>query len=130
MISQFVEESFSSLGNVASPFVGMVSAFSNAKNQTLGQTLGLGAPSADSSLVTTVDATALASATSVLESLSVTPYTAVLVEPTLFRNAHPILNYDDIPPWERLTLDNFLFVLFLDEWCRQGKKTCGFFENP
>jgi len=31
------------------------------------------------------------------------------------RAFHPILNSDDLPPWERLTHKNPLFAIFLDE---------------
>ncbi len=36
---------------------------------------------------------------------------------------------DDLPNWERLSLNNSLFVLFLNDWCKASKKTFGFFEN-
>ena len=34
---------------------------------------------------------------------------------TAARLFHPILNSDDLPPWERLTHKNPLFAIFLDE---------------
>lgn len=37
---------------------------------------------------------------------------------------------DDLPPYERLSLNNLLFILFLDKWCRAGKRSQGFFTNP
>lgn len=45
-----------------------------------------------------------------------------------FSQLLPILD-DDLPPWERLTLLNIPFVLFLWKWCQAGKKKGGFFEN-
>ena len=42
---------------------------------------------------------------------------------------HPVLNADDLPPYERLSLNNFLFCLFLDEFCNFGKKYGGLGEN-
>lgn len=45
-----------------------------------------------------------------------------------FSQILPILD-DDLPPWERLTLLNIPFVLFLWKWCQAGKKKGGFFEN-
>lgn len=45
-----------------------------------------------------------------------------------FSQLLPILD-DDFPPWERLTLLNIPFVLFLWKWCQAGKKKGGFFEN-
>ena len=41
------------------------------------------------------------------------------------RALHPILNYDDIPPWERLDYSNFLFMVFLDQFCHKAKQTGG-----
>jgi len=37
---------------------------------------------------------------------------------------------DDLPPYERLTLSNLPYILYLTKWCAAGKKTMGFFENP
>ena len=37
---------------------------------------------------------------------------------------------DDLPPFERLTLSNLPYILYLTKWCAAGKKTMGFFENP
>lgn len=47
----------------------------------------------------------------------------------LVRQLHPIMPSDDLPPWERLTLKNLLFVLFLDDFCHNGKMYGGFKEN-
>lgn len=47
----------------------------------------------------------------------------------LIRAIHPIMPMDDLPPWERLTLKNLLFVLFLDDFCHNGKMYGGFQEN-
>lgn len=47
----------------------------------------------------------------------------------VIRNLHPMLRCDDLPPWERLTLENILFVVFLDDFCHNGKIKGGFFEN-
>ena len=50
----------------------------------------------------------------VLALCSVAPpptYSTVLAA----RAVHPILNQDDLPPWERLTHKNPLFAIFLDE---------------
>jgi len=43
------------------------------------------------------------------------------------RLLHPILNEDDIPPWERLSLSNLLFLIFLDEFCSTAADQVGFF---
>ena len=45
------------------------------------------------------------------------------------RQLHPVLNADDIPPWERLSSKNFLFVLFLDEFVSQAADKVGFFRT-
>lgn len=37
---------------------------------------------------------------------------------------------DDLPPYERLSLSNLPYILYLTKWCAAGKKTMGFFENP
>lgn len=36
------------------------------------------------------------------------------------RLAHPLYNQDDLPSWERLTVKNPLFTLFLDEFCSKA----------
>lgn len=41
------------------------------------------------------------------------------------RILHPVLNYDDLPPWERLDYSNFLFMVFLDQFCHKAKQTGG-----
>lgn len=45
------------------------------------------------------------------------------------RQIHPILSADDIPPWERLTLKNILFLVFLDEFNKVGADQVGFFRS-
>jgi len=45
----------------------------------------------------------------------------------LIREIHPILAADDIPPWERLTMKNVLFLLFLDEFNSVAADQVGFF---
>jgi hypothetical protein len=42
---------------------------------------------------------------------------------------HPVMKADDIPPWERLSSRNFLFVLFLDEFISEAAKKVGFFRS-
>jgi hypothetical protein len=36
---------------------------------------------------------------------------------------------DDLPSYERLSLSNLAYVLYLGKWCAAGKKTMGFFES-
>ena len=43
------------------------------------------------------------------------------------RQIHPILSQDDIPPWERLSGKNLLFLLFLDQFIATGADQVGFF---
>jgi len=45
------------------------------------------------------------------------------------RSLHPILNQDDLPPWERLTVKNILFLLFLDEFVSNAADKLGFFRS-
>ena len=45
------------------------------------------------------------------------------------RKLHPVMNADDIPPWERLSSRNFLFVLFLDEFISNAADKVGFFRS-
>lgn len=45
------------------------------------------------------------------------------------RDLHPILNQDDLPPWERLSSSNPLFALFLDEFVSVGADQIGFFRS-
>ena len=45
------------------------------------------------------------------------------------RLLHPILNADDLPPWERLSEKNFLFILFLDEFITEAAEKVGFFRR-
>ena len=45
------------------------------------------------------------------------------------RKLHPILNQDDLPPWERLSLQNILFLLFLDDFAASAADKLGFFRN-
>ncbi len=45
------------------------------------------------------------------------------------RLLHPVLNSDDIPPWERLSSKNFLFVLFLDEFLYEAAEKVGFYRS-
>lgn len=72
----------------------------------------------------------LDTAMGILEAIPAAAYIAVATTPDIFKNLHPLLTADDIPPWERLSLQNFLFVVFLDMWCRAGKKSMGLQENP
>ena len=45
------------------------------------------------------------------------------------RKLHPVMNADDLPPWERLSSKNFLFVLFLDEFISAAADKVGFFRR-
>lgn len=46
-----------------------------------------------------------------------------------FSSSLPMLT-DEFPTWERLSLDNIPFLLFLWKWCSAGKETGGFFRDP
>jgi len=43
------------------------------------------------------------------------------------RSLHPLLTQDDLPPWERLTIKNILFLLFVDEFISNAADKLGFF---
>tara|TARA_Y100000389_G_scaffold177628_1_gene190073 strand:- start:10015 stop:14094 length:4080 start_codon:yes stop_codon:yes gene_type:complete len=43
------------------------------------------------------------------------------------RLIHPILNQDDIPPWERLTAKNILLLAFIDEFITNAADNIGFY---
>jgi hypothetical protein len=45
------------------------------------------------------------------------------------RQLHPLLSQDDLPPWERLTLKNVLFLLFLDDFASTTANQVGFFRQ-
>ena len=38
---------------------------------------------------------------------------------------HPILNQDDLPTWDRLTMKNPLYVMFLDDLAHKAKAATG-----
>ena len=43
------------------------------------------------------------------------------------RNIHPVLVHEDLPPWERLSGKNLLFLLFLDDFIASAADRIGFF---
>jgi len=45
------------------------------------------------------------------------------------RQINPLLSQDDVPPWERMSVKNVLFVLFLDEFVATGADQVGFFRS-
>jgi hypothetical protein len=45
------------------------------------------------------------------------------------RLLHPVLNQDDLPSWERLSSENLLFVIFVDEFISVGADQVGFFRS-
>ena len=45
------------------------------------------------------------------------------------RSLHPLLVQDDLPPWERLTMKNILFLLFVDEFISNAADKLGFFRS-
>lgn len=72
----------------------------------------------------------------VLEPLTTPPLsyliaaTAGLTQTTdAIRELHPILQNDDLPPWERLSSRNILFLLFLDDFIKNAADKTGFFRN-
>lgn len=45
------------------------------------------------------------------------------------RLLHPVLNADDLPPWERLSSKNFLHILFIDEFIYEAADKLGFYRK-
>lgn len=130
IIIGFVEGSFQPVQDLLDPILSKVSNYKKAKDKTFPETLGMKKVTKDDDMTVTVTKPAMDAAMIALKALSAIPFMAVAVAPQPFQKMHPILAYDDLPPWKRLTLSNFLFVCFLAEFCAEGKKTCGFQENP
>ena len=53
----------------------------------------------------------------------------VKVTSLALRSLHPLLAQDDLPPWERLTPKNLLFLLFVDEFVANAADKIGFFRS-
>jgi len=47
----------------------------------------------------------------------------------LVRQLHPVLSGDDLPPWERLSKYNILFILLLDQFASTAADQTGFFRT-
>lgn len=129
-IITMVESSFKPIEDLLNPILKLVSVYQSAKDKTFAEILGLKKVDKDDNAVATVTKEAMDAAILALKGLALIPYPAVAFAPEPFRKIHPILSSDDLPPWKRFTLDNFLFVCFLDEFCKQGKKGGGILENP
>lgn len=129
LIITIVEGSFSPIESLVGPILNIISKYKSAKDKTLPEVLGLKKVDKEDNMVVTMTKESLDTALKALKVLALIPYPAVAVAPTAFSNVHPILSSDDLPPWKRLTLDNFLFVIFLDQFCTQGKKG-SFQPNP
>jgi hypothetical protein len=129
MCISIIEDSLDAIDSVAGPVIDTISKFKKSKPKTIAETFGL--PKVETSDDTIfVDEGLMVKAKKVLNVLSLVPYPAVAAAPQAFENLHPMLNNDDLPPWERLSLSNFLFVGFLDKWISSGKKGGGLLENP
>lgn len=124
-----VEQSMGSVKNIISPVVQTIGAFGAMKDKSVSEVLGLKKVNV-SDLTPVIDLAKMDIAFDYLKLMSLTPWPAAAVATSVFQRMHPILKYDDLPPWERLSLNNFLFVCFLGQFCSQGKKCAGFFENP
>jgi len=130
IIIGFVESSFTPIQSFLDPFLKIISKYQAAKDKTFPEILGLKKVSTDDSMIATVTKEAVDGALAALKLVALIPYPAVAFMPQVFSQAHPILSSDDLPPWKRFTLDNFLYVVFLDAFCTQGKKGGGLQENP
>lgn len=83
----------------------------------------------DKLTITNIDA--LNKSFKLLENTSIIPFIGALFlagtgSSEILRNFHPILNYDDLPPWERLSFNNFIFMLFVDQFLVQNVSKNGF----
>jgi len=130
LVITMMETSFKPVEDFLNPILKVISVYKSSKDKTFAELLGLKKVSKDDNLVTTVTKEAMDGAIIALKALALVPYPAVAFLPEPFKKLHPILSSDDLPPWKRFTLDNFLFVTFLDQFCSQGKKGGGFLENP
>lgn len=113
-----------SVTDVTSHFETVLKAGDNLQNispKTIPEVLKLPKLEFSTSTVTEIDPVILATAKKAVAAISLIPYPAVAFLPQLFMELHPILSNDDLPPWERLSLKNFLFVAFLDSFCKTGK---------
>jgi hypothetical protein len=129
MAINILEQSINALDNIITPAVIAAKSFKKAEVKLFPETLGL-KPTLPSDGVLMVDKKLHKVAQDYLKVMSLVPWPAVAVAQAAFKNLHPILKSDDLPPWERLSLDNFLFVCFLTQFVSAGKKGGGFFENP
>ena len=64
-----------------------------------------------------------------LNALSAIPFIVVATGGEASRALHPLANQDNLPPWERLSLSNPLFVVFLDQFCSTARSGGGFKEG-
>ncbi len=81
--------------------------------------------------LTITDIESLNTAYKLLETTIIIPFIGALFmagtgSGDVLRKVHPVLDYDDLPPWERLSLNNFIFMLFLDEFLHTNKQKNGF----
>ena len=128
----FIEQSFAPVEAVMKPILTAINIVSGAKSQNMGfgEMLGLKKVPLDTQKVAITPEVSLLIATKVLATIPAPPYPAVAIAPTVFKLIHPILSQDDLPPWDRLSLSNPLFVVFLDQFCVQGKNGGGLFRDP
>lgn len=108
------EDHFASVLSVAD-------SYSSISPKTIPEAFKLPKLSFSTDTVDHIDPKVLETAQQAVKIISLIPYPAVAFLPSIFKQLHPILSNDDLPPWERLSLKNFLFVAFLDEFCSTGK---------
>ena len=126
-----IEQSFKPIEEVVDPIFKIISIFQACKDKSFSEILGLKKIfPLDHSTIPILTKAEIEAALQALKLLEIIPYPAVAVMPELFKSIHPLLKSDDLPPWKRLTLQNFLFVCFLDVFCQEGKKVSGLQENP
>lgn len=128
--TSIIENSFKPLENFLNPFLNIISGYKDAKDKTFPEILGLPKVAKDDTQLPIITKQAMDTALQIIDTISLVPYPAVAVAPDAFKHLHPVLEADDLPPWERLSMKNFLFIVFLDQFCHRGKQGGGFFENP
>jgi len=121
LITESMDSSTKDVESHFSPILSVADGFKDIAPKTIPETLKLSKISFSTDTVQSVDPELLKVAQKATAAISLIPYPAVAFLPQIFKMLHPILTNDDLPPWERLSLKNFLFVAFLDEFCKNGK---------
>ena len=121
IIMDSVEGSSLDIISYFAPLLSVADKLGDVSPKTIPETFKLLKIGFSTTTVSEIDPVVLKIAKKAVAAISLIPYPAVAFLPQLFKQLHPILSNDDLPPWERLSLKNFLFVAFLDDFCKTGK---------